>query len=250
MGLGNVEDLLDRRAQPVAEQPAGADRDLALHGLKARAGGVIPRVQERGQPRAPVRLEEREQHRPAWRRRRRPGRAGASAARRRPASSRSWRRSPGRCPRSGCSAISSTAAPPTPITGPTTVRRLRAIFGRAAITAAVCRTSASFMISLGWNCSGPAPSQRRAPLTLTPMPGDLHQDQHHERGEQQQLRVAPDEVEVQPRDDLHPDQADRAVGEVLDQVHRAVALALQQRPRATTPSRPSPPRPRAGRRWR
>ena len=29
------------------------------------------------------------------------------------------------------------------------------------------------MISLGWNCSGPAPSQRRAPLTLTPMPGIL-----------------------------------------------------------------------------
>ena len=29
------------------------------------------------------------------------------------------------------------------------------------------------MISLGWNWSGPAPSQRRAPLTLTPMPGIL-----------------------------------------------------------------------------
>ena len=27
------------------------------------------------------------------------------------------------------------------------------------------------MISDGWNCIGPAPSQRRAPLTLTPMPG-------------------------------------------------------------------------------
>ena len=76
-------------------------------------------------------------------------------------------------PRSGCSAISTTATKPTPITGPATVLSERAIFGRAAITAAVCRTSASFMISLGWNWSGPAPSQRRAPLTRTPMPGIL-----------------------------------------------------------------------------
>ncbi len=37
--------------------------------------------------------------------------------------------------------------------------------------AAACRTSASFITSAGWNCSGPAPSQRRAPLTVTPKPG-------------------------------------------------------------------------------
>ena len=76
-------------------------------------------------------------------------------------------------PRSGCSAISSTAAPATPITGPVSVRIERAIFGRFAITPEMCRTSAIFMISLGWNCSGPKPSQRCAPLTLTPTPGTL-----------------------------------------------------------------------------
>ena len=54
-------------------------------------------------------------------------------------------------PRSGCARISSTAAPPTPRIGPATPRRLRAIFGRAPSTAAQCSTSASFMISDGWN---------------------------------------------------------------------------------------------------
>ena len=74
-------------------------------------------------------------------------------------------------PRSGCAAISSTAAAPTPMTGPAAVRRLWAIFGRAEMTAAECRTSASFISSAGWNWSGPAPIQRRAPLIFTPMPG-------------------------------------------------------------------------------
>ena len=38
-------------------------------------------------------------------------------------------------------------------------------------TAAACSTSAIFITSDGWNVSGPAPSQRRAPLTSTPTPG-------------------------------------------------------------------------------
>ena len=37
------------------------------------------------------------------------------------------------------------------------------------------------MISAGWNCSGPAPSQRRAPLTFTPKPGTQHEHEQHER---------------------------------------------------------------------
>src|SRR5665809_158250 len=74
-------------------------------------------------------------------------------------------------PRSGWAMISSTAQPPTPITGAATVRRLRASFGLAASTEAACSTSASFISSEGWNCSGPAPSQRRAPLTFSPSPG-------------------------------------------------------------------------------
>ncbi len=74
-------------------------------------------------------------------------------------------------PRSGWLAISSTAQPPTPRIGPPSARRLRLIFGRAASTPATCSTSATFITSLGWNCSGPAPSQRRAPLICSPMPG-------------------------------------------------------------------------------
>ena len=35
VGLGQVEDLLDRLARPDAEQPARADRDLPLDGLEA-----------------------------------------------------------------------------------------------------------------------------------------------------------------------------------------------------------------------
>ena len=74
-------------------------------------------------------------------------------------------------PRSGCAITSSTAQPPTPITGTITSRRERAIFGRSASTAAECRISASFISSDGWNCSGPAPSHRRAPLISSPIPG-------------------------------------------------------------------------------
>ncbi len=67
--------------------------------------------------------------------------------------------------------ISRIAAPAGIRTGPVSLRRSRVSLGRWAMTAAVCRTSASFITSAAWNCSGPAPSQRRAPLTSTPMPG-------------------------------------------------------------------------------
>ena len=56
MGLGQVEDLLDRLAEAAAEEPARAQRDLALHGLEARAAGVAPGIEEGRQPRAPVGL--------------------------------------------------------------------------------------------------------------------------------------------------------------------------------------------------
>ena len=48
--------------------------------------------------------------------------------------------------------------------------------GRVATTDAAWRTSASFITSDGWNCSGPAPSQRRAPLTSHAEAGDQHRD--------------------------------------------------------------------------
>ena len=48
-------------------------------------------------------------------------------------------------------------------------RRMRS--GRRSSRFAPYRTSASLSTSEGWNCSVPAPIQRRAPLTGTPIPG-------------------------------------------------------------------------------
>ncbi len=46
VGLGQVEDLLHGLAGAEPEQPARADRDLALDGLEAVRAGVRPRVEE------------------------------------------------------------------------------------------------------------------------------------------------------------------------------------------------------------
>ena len=47
---------------PLPEQAARAQGDLPLDGLEARAARVGPRVQERAQPRAPVGLDDGEEH--------------------------------------------------------------------------------------------------------------------------------------------------------------------------------------------
>ena len=182
VGLGNVEDLLDRRAEAVAEQAAGADRDLALHRLEARAatrGPTGPGTRSaaragrarRSRTAAPA-IAPTPATRPSWR----IGRPGGDQHR-----ARASRRSPGRCRGPAAARSAAPPRPPTPITGPATrSQRARRSSAARAITAAMCRTSASFMISLGWNCSGPAPSQRRAPLTRTPTPGIWTSTQHHE----------------------------------------------------------------------
>ena len=87
------------------------------------------------------------------------------------------------------------------------------------------------MISDGWNCSGPAPSQRRAPLIFRPKPGISTSSSSTNANEHEPRRVAAHVLEPVAREQVHRDQADRAVGEVLDEVRRAVALALEQRPR-------------------
>src|SRR4029079_5635106 len=61
MGLGEVEDLLHRLADAAPEQPARPERDLALDGLEPRVARVRPRVEERRQARAAVRLAQRVQ---------------------------------------------------------------------------------------------------------------------------------------------------------------------------------------------
>ena len=74
-------------------------------------------------------------------------------------------------PMSGCLRSSAKAAPTTSSSGlkrPPSVCVLR---GRAASSWAAYRTSASLSSSEGWNWSGPAASQRVAPLTSTPTPG-------------------------------------------------------------------------------
>ncbi len=55
--LGQVVDLLDALAEPDAEDPAGAERDQRLDGLEAGAFRVLPRVDERDEAGAAVRLE-------------------------------------------------------------------------------------------------------------------------------------------------------------------------------------------------
>ena len=47
---------------------------------------------------------------------------------------------------------------------------------RAGWPARICTaysTSATFSSSEGWNCTGPAPSQRWAPFTFLPIPGTI-----------------------------------------------------------------------------
>ena len=135
-------------------------------------------------------------------------------------------------PRSGCEAISTIAAPATSSSGRmTAAHRPQPRRASSRARPAACRTSASFMSSDGWNCSGPAPIQRCAPLISTPMPGILTATSSDERDRQQRRRQARQQLEAAAREELQHDEPDRAVGDVLDEVHRAVALALEQRPR-------------------
>ena len=76
-------------------------------------------------------------------------------------------------PMSGCF-ISITHATATTIrSGFDSPPKLRVALGRAARSCAAKRTSDSLSSSEGWNCSGPAPSQRVAPFTVTPTPGSM-----------------------------------------------------------------------------
>ena len=74
-------------------------------------------------------------------------------------------------PMSGCFISSAQAAPTTSSSGLTSPPMLRTEAGRAASSWAAYRISDTFSSSEGWNCSGPAPSQRVAPFTVTPKPG-------------------------------------------------------------------------------
>src|SRR5207244_13574980 len=57
VGLGQVVHLLDALAEAVAADSTGAESDQGLDGLETGALGVVPRVEEAEDARAPVRLE-------------------------------------------------------------------------------------------------------------------------------------------------------------------------------------------------
>ena len=81
------------------------------------------------------------------------------------------------------------------------------------------------MISAGWNCSGPAPSQRRAPLTSTPKPGTSTSSSRTKAASSSSGVEPPHLLEPVAREQLHQHEPDRAVDQVLDEVRRAVAVA-------------------------
>ena len=66
------------------------------------------------------------------------------------------------------------------------------------------------MSSEGWNCSGPAPSQRCAPLTSTPTPGIFTATQQEKRDHQQRRREARQQLQAAAREHLQHDEADGA----------------------------------------
>ena len=112
-------------------------------------------------------------------------------------------------PRSGCEAMRTIAAPATMSSGRMTPRIDRRRDGFVASTPAACRTSASFMSSEGWNCSGPAPSQRCAPLIETPTPGILTATSSAKDTRQQRGRQARQQLEAAAREELQHDEPDR-----------------------------------------
>ena len=74
-------------------------------------------------------------------------------------------------PMSGSSPTSTAEPATTDSSGRRSARRSCTWRGRFASSVAEYSTSASFNSSDGSNCSGPTPSQRRAPLTVTPRCG-------------------------------------------------------------------------------
>ena len=205
VGLGQVEDLLHRLAGP---ERRTARRSRSRSG-PGRPGSPTPTASAHGFRNAVRRarrygLEDREQSTrnaptpatsPSWR----SGRPAATSI------AASVKQITSAVPRSGCASDQQHRARRRRRgSARRRVRRLRAIFGRAAITAAACRTSASFMISVGWNCSGPAPSQRRAPLILhADARAAARAASSTKRDQQQDRRVAADALEPVAREHVH-----------------------------------------------
>ena len=131
-------------------------------------------------------------------------------------------------PMSGWVATSRQAAPTTISSGLASSRRSCTRWGRRASSVAAYSTSASFISSEGWNWSGPAPIQRRAPLTRTPTCGTCTASTSTNDDASSGAVIALHFGDPVAGEHAHHDQADRPVGDELDQI--ALPLpALQQR---------------------
>ena len=186
--LGEVVDLLDALAEALARDAAGADPDQRLDGLEAGVLRVGPRIEE---------AEERA----------RAGTARSRSRRDRPGS-RSWSAAasvrPGTPATTSIPPIISSSAIVVPRSGSTTIRAAKrqvtmptgfqsspSVRGAPlrARYAAAQMSSASFASSDGWNVSGPAVSQRLAPLISRR--DDEHRQAEPERGQQERRREVP-----------------------------------------------------------
>ena len=75
------------------------------------------------------------------------------------------------------------------------------------------------MSSEGWNCSGPGAEPALRAVDLDADAGDLTATSSEERERQQRRGQARQQLEAAAREQLQDDEPDRAVGEVLDEVH-------------------------------
>ena len=249
MGLGQVEDLLHGLAGAEPEQPARADRDLPLDRLEPDRRPRGPRARNAVEPRAPVGLEEREQ--------RDGDRADARDER------QLAQRQPGRDEQRGQREGDHERRAEVGLRGDQDDRRGARQDHRARDPAQVAA-----QLRLGREHGGRVQHERQLhdlgrlelqragaqpaprPVDLDADPGQQHQQEQHEGDEQQQRRRAADVLEPVAREQLHQGEAERPVDEVLDEVGRAVALALEQRPGGRRGVDHHGARRPAGRTWR
>ena len=195
--LGQVRDLPDALAEPLAGEPARADPDHRLDDLEAGALGVAPRVEEAEDARAAVRLDpDRERARAASARAMRAAssRTGTPATRsiasiisRARSSSRGRARariSPQKSAVTQAERLHELAERPRRAPPREVARRRR---GRARASRA--RTAGS--------SPGPTRNQRRAPLIAGA--SDEHRGAEPERGEEQRRREVAQPVVVEAR---------------------------------------------------
>ena len=173
MGLGQEEELLHRLADAAAEQAARPERDLPLDGLEAAASPAcahgsrndVSRARRYG---ALDRVEDDEHEADAGDHREVADRHAGGDEHRRDREGDHQRSAEVRLRRDQEARGADHQADRHQLLGLSD--DLRPLRDDAGARRARARASA---ISDGWNCSGPAPSQRRAPLTETPMPGSF-----------------------------------------------------------------------------